>query len=209
MNSVGDLIGNVGRGIFGSGEAPDYTASAPSEDQQRSVYANQDAQNYDPAKVEAGIAQDVQMAPPETFSQRAIQDRARKQYGDYLGDMKSRHERESVDELQRQRMNNMDFVNKVQRLVKHVQDRRAISIQNQTAARNRVVGGIIGAAGAVVGGIYGGPTGAYMGSQAGNLAGPQQMQQGGQYKGGDSGYGRYQSSNDYGGSEGLADSMKG
>jgi len=109
------------------------------------------------------------------------------------------------DEFKRQRMNNYDYVSKVQRLVKHVQDRRRLAEENKVAARNRVLGGILSTGGMVVGGMMGGPMGAAAGSNAGRLAGNQQMQQGSSY-GGSSGmgsqgpsYGKYAPSNGYGG----------
>lgn len=172
--------------LFGSEDsAPDYTGRAPDAKQQREWYDSQDKQTFSADKTLAGTPQSVQMPEAENFAQSAIQDRARRKYGDYLQDVRNKAQLEEVEQRQRQRIENMDYVSKVQRLVKHVQARRAQAEANKAAARNRVVGGILGLGGAVAGAVIpgGGVMGAYAGSQIGSgLAGNQQMQAGPQYQ---------------------------
>lgn len=176
------MLGGL-KDLFGDGSSPQYTGEEPSVDFQREIYQGQDKMTFDPESMTGGVAESIQMPEAKTFSQRAIQERAQRQYKDALEDMRNRNRMQAIEEQQRQRIQNMDYVAKVKRLVKHVQDRRYVALQNEAAARNRVVGGILGLAGTIGGAALGGIPGAMIGGQIGSgLAGNQQMTRGPQYQ---------------------------
>ena len=170
------MLKELGQSLFGTGEAPEYGGRVDVEPIKEAIAAQDEASKE--VERPLGGPKDIQMPEAQTFTQKIIQDRARQRFGDFRADQEAMARLRQREELQAMRMQNMDYVSRAQRLVKHVQQRRRVAYANQAAARNRVVGSIIGTAGATGGAFLRGPMGAYAGSQLGAAAGNQRMMMG-------------------------------
>lgn len=169
--------------IFGSGEAPDYTGQEIGAAQQKDFYTGQDNTAITKNKVIGDVAQDLQLGKdPQNFSEQAIQNRARQKYGSFLTGLNNKTEFNVMEQSQQERAQYYDFARKIDLLNQHVREQREAAEQNQIAARNRVVGNILGVGGAVGGAFAAGPMGAYLGSKAGALAGNQTMRTAAAYR---------------------------
>jgi hypothetical protein len=160
--------------------APGYTGRLMDPTEAGTYYEHQDSQAWTPDKEMKGIDQNLFQAPtgPDdsgSFSKNALMSRAQGRFSEKLSNMGFQSQLSSMNNLQRQRLQNYEFSKQVQSIVQNVNERRHVAEMNKVAARNQVIGNIVSVGGAIVGGIYGGPMGAAMGAQAGRLVPGQGM----------------------------------
>lgn len=179
--------------LLGDMGMPDYQGSGPSNEEQRDLYAREDRRELGSENALKGAQEEGEKAfnvggradlDQNSISLNAIQNRAKQRFGQGMSLRRSMGAIEDIDELNQNRAEKMQFQSQVNKLIKHVQSRRAQAEANKVAARNQVLSSILGAAGAVGGFALGGGFGAAAGGMAGSkLAGNTQTTPGPQYQG--------------------------
>lgn len=175
-------MGNFFDDLFGIGDSPSYreTPIDPGLKQStKDIYKR--AEGFDKSKYvqekmagaeQAGALMARPSRPQESSNLDAIREKSRQMYSQSLGKIQRQSELGAIDEAQSRISRSNLYTQRIESMVNLMKERRLREESDRVAARNQVIGSIIGTVGTFAGYALAGPIGGVAGGVAGGAIAP-------------------------------------